>query len=139
MNKIELFKDTIPTLTCLQKSNVPLYLLSNAIFKKEIMTSFIDQFHLNPYFKETFFSADYHVRKPHPDFFQAVFHSIQNTFPEITKQEVLFIGDNYNADVLGSRNFGFTPIYLNRLNLPDTNPYHVLEIHSLSELLPLMH
>lgn len=138
MNQITLFKDTIPTLTSLKRSETPLYLLSNAIFKKNVMTPYINHFHLEPYFNETFFSADYGVRKPHPAFFQAVFNSIHTTFPDIPKQQILFVGDNYTADVLGSHAFGFTPVYLNRLHLPNSNPNHFLEIQSLTELIPLI-
>jgi len=138
MNQIQLFKDTIPPLTFLQKSGIPFYLLSNAIFKKDVMTRYLSRFGLAPYFKETFFSAGYSIRKPHPALFQTVYHSILTTSPEVTKNQILFVGDNYTADVLASNAFGFTPVYLNRLHLPDTNTNHFLEISSLSELTRLI-
>ncbi|GKX65061.1 HAD family hydrolase [Inconstantimicrobium mannanitabidum] len=138
MNPTELFNETISTLEKLNSLGIPVYLLSNSIFKKNVMKKFINQYELEKYFVNTYFSADYKVRKPHKDFFQVVFDDIQKDNKGIENEEVFFIGDNYDADVLGAKNFGFTPVFLNRKHVDGINNKGFLEINSLNELFELM-
>lgn len=137
MNSTELFYDTISTLENLKSLGIPVYLLSNSIFKKNVMQKFINQYDLEKYFINIYFSADYKVRKPHKDFFQIVLDEIKKDNSNIRIEEVFFIGDNYNADILGSKNFGFTPVFLNRKQIAEINDKNFLEINSLDGLFDL--
>lgn len=137
MNSTELFYDTISTLEKLKSLGIPVYLLSNSIFKKNVMQKFINQYDLEKYFVSIYFSADYKVRKPHKDFFQIVLDEIKKDNSNIRIEEVSFIGDNYNADILGSKNFGFTPVFLNRKQIAEINDKNFFEINSLDELFDL--
>lgn len=138
MNATELFPDTISTLNQLKLLNVPIFLLSNSIFKKNVMNKFINQFDLEKYFINTHFSADYNIRKPHNDFFKIVFDDIKEYDASIQIEEVYFIGDNYEADVLGTKNFGFTPVFINRKQDVNINNRNFIEIKSLNELLEIV-
>ncbi len=53
-------------------------------------------------------------------------------------RQVFFIGDNYEADVLGAENFGFTPVFINRQHNTNVNNKNFLEIKSLNELLEVI-
>lgn len=77
------------------------------------------------------------MRKPHKDFFQIVLDEIKKDNSNIRIEEVFFIGDNYNADILGSKNFGFTPVFLNRKQIAEINDKNFLEINSLDGLFDL--
>lgn len=101
------------------------------------MQKFINQYDLEKYFVSIYFSADYKVRKPHKDFFQIVLDEIKKDNSNIRTEEVFFIGDNYNADILGAKNFGFTPVFLNRKQIAEINNENFLEINSLDELFDL--
>jgi HAD superfamily hydrolase (TIGR01549 family) len=135
MNENELFEDTLITLEKLKSLNIPVYLLSNSIFKKYVMQRLLLQFELEKYFEGIYFSADYKVRKPHKEFFQVVMNEIKKHNKEIHPDEIFYIGDNYKADVLGAANFGFTPVFLNRNRIDDINKEDFKEITSLLEVL----
>ena len=134
MNTTELFNETIPTLEQLKLLEIPAYLLSNSIFKKNVMKKFINQYDLEKYFVNTHFSADYKIRKPHKDLFKIVFDDIKKYDDSIGMEQVYFIGDNFEADVLGAGNFGFTPVFINRKQDTDVNSKNFIEIKSLNEL-----
>ncbi len=134
MNETELFMDTHITLEKLKALNIPIYLLSNSIFNKDVMKRFLNQYDLEKYFEGIYFSADYKVRKPHKEFFQVVMNEIKKQNKEIHPDEIFYIGDNYKADVLGAANFGFTPVFLKRNRIDDINKEDFKEITSLLEI-----
>lgn len=138
MNTIELFNDTVSTLEQLKLLGIPVYLLSNSIFKKNVMKKFINQYDLEKYFVNIHFSADYKVRKPHKDFFKVVFDDIKKHDTSIKMEQVYFIGDNFKADVLGAENFGFTPVFINRKHDSGINNKNFIEIKSLNDLLEVI-
>ncbi|WP_291569262.1 HAD family hydrolase [Clostridium sp. UBA4548] len=138
MNATELFNDTISTLEQLNLLGIPIYLLSNTIFKKNVMKKFINQYDLEKYFVNIHFSADYKLRKPHKDLFKVVFDDIKEADTTVEKGQVYFVGDNFEADVLGAENFGFTPVFINRKYNSDINKKNFIEIKSLSELLEII-
>lgn len=138
INTTELFNDTIYTLEQLKLLGIPVYLLSNSIFKKNVMRKFINQYDLEKYFVNIHFSADYKIRKPHKDLFKIVFDDIKKYEDRIEMKQVYFIGDNFEADVLGAENFGFTPIFINRKYDNDINNKNFIEIKSLNELLEVI-
>jgi putative hydrolase of the HAD superfamily len=135
INTTELFNDTISTLEQLKSLGIPVYLLSNSIFKKNVMKKFINQYDLEKYFVNIHFSADYKIRKPHKDLFKIIFDDIKKYDTSIDMEEVYFIGDNFEADVLGAENFGFTPVFINRKNYTNITNKNFIEIKSLNELL----
>jgi HAD superfamily hydrolase (TIGR01549 family) len=138
INTTELFNDTISTLNQLKLLGIPVYLLSNSIFKKNIMKKFINQYDLEKYFINTHFSADYNIRKPHKDLFKIVFDDIKEYDASIQMEQVYFIGDNFEVDVLGAENFGFTPVFINRKQDTNINNKDFIEIKSLNELLEIV-
>lgn len=138
MNTAELFPDTISTLYQLKLLKKPIFLLSNSIFNKNVMKKYIDQFDLEKYFINTHFSADYNIRKPHKDIFKIVFDDIKEYDASIQKEQVYFIGDNFEADVVGAKSFGFTPVFINRKQDANINNENFIEIKSLNELLEIV-
>lgn len=138
IDSIELFDDTIFTLEQLKALGIPIYLLSNSIFKKNVMTKFINQYDLEKYFVNIYFSADYKLRKPHKDLFKIVFDDIKKYDHSIEKKQVYFVGDNFEADVLGAEGFGFTPVFINRNKDTKVNDKGFFEIEALSELLEII-
>ncbi len=138
INTTELFNDTIYTLEQLKLLGIPIYLLSNSIFKKNVMKKFINQYDLEKYFVNTHFSADYKIRKPHKDLFKIIFDDIKKYDANIKTEQIYFIGDNFEADVLGAENFGFTPIFINRKQDTNINNKNFIEIKSLNELLEVI-
>lgn len=137
MNSSKLFEDTIFTLEKLKSLAIPVYLLSNTIFKKNTMLKIINEYDLEKFFTNTYFSADYKIRKPHKDFFNVVYEKIKMQNGSVNLNEVYFIGDNLEADIKGAENFGFTPVFINRKNL-STEIKKGHEINCLKDLLNII-
>ncbi|NUU98562.1 HAD family hydrolase [Marinitoga sp. 1138] len=49
--------------------------------------------------------------KPDPKIFEYALNEMR-----LSKDDVIFVGDNYNVDILGGNNFGIKSILINRLN-----------------------
>lgn len=138
MNATELFNDTISTLDELKTLGIPVYLLSNCIFKKSVMKKIISQYDIEKYFVNAYFSADYKMRKPHKDFFQIVFDEIKKNDNSIKVEDIYFVGDNFEVDVIGAGNFGFTPVFMNRKQITGINKKNFIEVNSLEEVLEVI-
>lgn len=83
-------------------------------------------------------SADYKIRKPHKDIFKIVFDDVRKYDASIKMEQVYFIGDNFEDDVLGADNFGFTPVFINRKQDTNINNKNFIEIKSLNELIKVI-
>lgn len=121
-----LFDDVRETLTELKKK-YKLALLSNgntASQRRKINTIQIDD--LIDY---SLVSGEFTCRKPNKEIFEYTCKQI-DCLPE----ECVYIGDNYNIDVLGSRNAGLKPIYVSRNNEVHED---VKTIYQIKELLDL--
>lgn len=103
-----------------------------------MVLKWIIQYDLEKYFVNIHFSADYKIRKPHKDLFKIVFDDIKKYDTSIELEQVYFIGDNFEDDVLGSHNFGFIPVFINRKYDIDINNKSFIEIKSLNELLEVI-
>ncbi|MGD9093049.1 MAG: HAD-IA family hydrolase, partial [Anaerolineales bacterium] len=69
--------------------------------------------------------------KPDPVVFQ---HAVQNY--GIRPERVLYVGDNYYADVVGAENAGLVPVLVDPEGVfPDANCMVIYEVGELPELL----
>lgn len=68
--------------------------------------------------------------KPDVRFFEHAMTLAKN----IKKENALVIGDRYEADILGAKNFGVDSCWFNHKNEKPENPIHTYEIKSLKEL-----
>ncbi len=74
-------------------------------------------------------------QKPNAAYFQTALHSVNNPL----KENVLVIGDNLSADILGGNQFGLDTCWYNyqrKLNNTDVLPKY--EIQHFTELLPIL-
>ena len=121
-----LFDDVRDTLSAL-KSKYKLALLTNgnaSSQRRKINTIQIDD--LIDY---SLVSSEFGVKKPDKSIFEYTCHQIGYKC-----EECAYIGDNYNIDVLGSRNAGMLPIYVSRNHEEHED---VQTIHEIKELLKL--
>ncbi len=75
-------------------------------------------------------SSEYIVKKPDKQIFEYTAKQLG-----LNTNECVYVGDNYNIDVLGSRNAGMTPIYVSRKNEIHND---VTTIKQISELLNIL-
>lgn len=89
------------------KSNYKLVLVTNGLSK--VQNPRIHSSRMNEYFPLVFISEEVGCSKPSNEFFQHVF----NHLGEITKEDILIIGDSMSSDMLGGRNFGIDTCWFN--------------------------
>lgn len=116
VGRCHLFDDTITVLEKLKELKFEIHLLSNCIYHKKQMVNLLDKLGITKYFQSIHFSSDYKVRKPSSKFFEVVINDVKKRIPHINIKDIIFSGDNFEADIYGSYNSGMTPIYINRKN-----------------------
>ncbi len=78
----------------------------------------------------TLVSSEVNMKKPDIRLFEYIANKLN-----LKPNECIYVGDNYNIDVLGSRNAGMTPIFISRNNESYDN---VIVIKEISELLNIL-
>ena len=68
-----------------------------------------------PYVKEIFTSEEIGFAKPSKEFFEAC----KKELPDFENDEIMMIGDSINADIEGSKKFGFKTCWFNFAKKPD--------------------
>ncbi len=120
----EVFEGTYDILNYL-KSKYKLHIITNGF--SEIQATKLKNSKLDGYFEEIITSESVGVKKPNPEIF-AYALKIANA----QKQESVMIGDSWEADIIGAKNFGILPIYCNFENQPKDSS--ILSIERLLDL-----
>ncbi len=117
----------IDLLDYLTAQGYPLYILSNGF--TEVQSRKLESGGIAHYFKRLILSDEIGVTKPDRRLFD---YALQQIGAE--PSEVLIVGDNYDADILGAINAGWSAIYFNRDCLPVSGmpPHYV--VTSLEEI-----
>ncbi len=105
----KVYPEVVPTLKSLQSAGVRMGIVSNTTnpgFMKDYERAVMG---LDPYFEFSIYSSEVPFRKPHPSIFQLALRRLQ-----LQPEEVLFIGDNLNADIAGARGVGLPTAWINR-------------------------
>ncbi|MGH7909611.1 MAG: HAD family hydrolase, partial [Thermodesulfobacteriota bacterium] len=71
----------------------------------------LDRFGIENFFEKILISIEVGFRKPKADIFQKAFIHLK-----IKPDEAIFVGDNFEADVIGSKNAGMDIIWVNKGN-----------------------
>ena len=106
-----LFSDTARTLSRLQESGRPQAVVAN--WEREL-PHLIEQLGISAHFSCVVASEAVGVEKPDPAIFQLALAELSLSIPE---QIVLYVGNEYRADVLGARAAGLTPVLIDRYAL----------------------
>lgn len=97
---------SLPLLGSLRKANVPLGLVSNVTGPSEIFEKDISEKGLKSYFDAVVWSSNVGVRKPNPKIYQIILEELKLK----PSEQIVMIGDNEIADILGGKQMGFTTI-----------------------------
>ncbi len=112
----------------LRKAGYTLAVLSN---RRSSFMDIMDELSLTKHFDAIMFAGEVGSWKPDP----AVFTPLLERF-ELAPEETLYIGDNYYADVVGSRKAGLVPVlYDPRGIFPDADCARITSFNALSEIL----
>lgn len=123
--KFKNYGDSLPALQALKGKNMRMGVISNI---GEQIDSYLDKAGFTGYFsyKVTSFEAGYD--KPQPQIFDMALKRAG-----VTAKEALFVGDQYDLDVVGARSAGITPILIDRDG--DGATYDCIVIKDLSQVL----
>ena len=114
-----LYDDVLPTVTTLKKRGLILGLISNLVIGTVGLESYLD-------FIVT--AKEIGADKPEPPIFLAALERAG-----VNASEAVYVGDQYQTDVVGARGVGIKPILIDRYDLmPEVNDCP--RIHSLTEV-----
>ncbi len=88
---------------------------------------------LVPYFDQIVISGDFGRGKPDPSIFE---HAL--SLMNLSKEEVIMVGDNLMTDVLGANRAGIKTVWVNRHNKDRNEVIPTFEIKHLKELFPIL-
>jgi len=100
-----LFDGTIEVLDYL-KPKYQLHIITNGF--SEVQGDKMKNSKIDYYFDKIITSESVGVKKPNPEIFE---YALQ--VANATKKESIMIGDSWEADIMGAKNFGIKPIYCN--------------------------
>ena len=104
--KFKNYNDSLPALQALKGKNIQMGVISNI---GEQIDSYLDRAGFTDYFVYKITSFEAGCDKPQPQIFQLALKRAG-----VTAAEALFVGDQYDLDVLGARSAGITPILIDR-------------------------
>lgn len=103
-------KDTVEIFNILINKGVSLSLLSNTGFIKGLtLKQYFKDIKLYDYFSFQIYSDECNISKPNNKVYNLLFDEVLK-FKNITKQDILHIGDNQNADYYGASQYGLNTI-----------------------------
>lgn len=118
---------TMQTLKCLHRMSIPMGILSNTEYTKRDMDRALKETGLSKFFILGLYSSDPGMcRKPCINIFYKALSIIQEFIPNIRPSEVLYVGNNYIADIYGANAAGFKTAYLTH-----DNPFKAIAVREL--------
>lgn len=124
-SRLVAFEDVLPTLSALQQKGMNLGVVSNM---GRTLPQLLATVGLKSYFPIIVSSGEVGITKPHPGIFQAALHRAA-----LDASEALYVGDQYEYDVVGARSAGLIPILVDRYGLLSHHA-DCLRVGSLEEL-----
>lgn len=135
MQQVTLTDEVADTLQALREQGIPMYVLSNSIFTGEANRRLLRSFGIGEYFGKLYSSADYGIRKPHPQFFETAVREVLEGNPGAKREDILYVGNDYQTDVTGGIRAGLRVVWYNAAGLPDKDGLGAAEIADFRDLL----
>ena len=137
-NDFELEPGTKDFLIKCSQKDIPMYVLSNSGFRGDALMLILNRFGIGKYFKKLWSSAEFGRIKPDREFFELAISTALSENPNDKREDIIFVGDMYDADVIGAHNAGIKAAWLNKKGGVDTNnlaSYEASSIRGLSKFI----
>lgn len=133
INSLRIYQSTYDLLKTLTAKYM-LGLVSNFAYSPGVHLV-LDRFALKPFFTTLVISGEIGWKKPSHRIFKMALSQLS-----VEPKKAIFVGDDYEADIKGSKNAGMKSVWINRINEPLTHetPKPDYEISNLSELLEIL-
>ena len=122
---------------CSQK-NIPMYVLSNSGFSGGALMEILNRYGIGKYINKLWSSADYGRVKPDRGLFEYAVNNALVDNPDETKEDIFYIGDMYETDVMGASGVGIKSIWLNKKNGTDTEGLATHVVTSPEQIIGLL-
>lgn len=133
-NDFDLEKGTEEFLALCSQKNIPMYVLSNSGFRGEALMLILNRFGIGKYFNKLWSSAEFGRIKPCREFFELAISTALSENPNEKRENIIFVGDMYDTDVIGARNAGIKAAWLNKKGGEDPDKLAAYEIQTVSGL-----
>ena len=133
-NEVRIFEGLPEMLGSFRKENIPMYVLSNSGFTDGALSIMLDSLGIGHYFEKVWSSADFGRIKPDKDFFEMAVLGIQEKYPKITKDDIIYTGDTYFTDIAGAHNAGIRCVWIDPEDEPDEYGYAAYQIKDITGL-----
>ena len=117
-----------------EKKNIPMYVLSNSGFRGEALTEILNRFGIGKHFRRLWSSADYGRIKPDTGFFNQAIETALQDNPDEKRENIIFVGDIYDTDVIGAHDAGIKSAWLNKKGECDIKGIATYNCSSAEEL-----
>ena len=137
-NDFELEQGTEEFLIKCSQKDIPMYVLSNSGFRGDALMLILKRFGIGKYFRKLWSSAEFGRIKPDREFFELAISTALSENPNDKREDIIFVGDMYDADVIGAHNAGIKAAWLNKKGGVDTNnlaSYEASSIRGLSKFI----
>ena len=111
-----------PTLIKIRDQGATISLLSNTGFiKGTTLRKVLTKLKILDLFDFVIFSDEIDMSKPNNEIYKLLFNKVKvlKKSNSIKKEKIVHIGDNYTADYIGAKEFGFKAIFVDKLNTLD--------------------
>lgn len=99
----------------------------------------IEKANLRAVMKGFFISDEIGFEKPSKEFFEPVFREIREKYGDVSKEEIIIIGDSLTSDMQGGNNVGIKCCWYNPDKLPKNQSLKIdYEITNLSQVLDII-
>lgn len=112
-----------PTLIKIREQGATTSILSNTGFiKGTTLRKVLTKLKLLDLFDFVIFSDEIDMSKPNNQIYELLYDKVKvlKKSNSIKKEKIAHIGDNYTADYLGAKDFGFNAVFVDQLNTIDT-------------------
>ena len=112
-----------PTLMKIREQGATTSILSNTGFiKGTTLRKVLTKLKILDLFDFVIFSDEIDMSKPNNKIYELLYNEVKvlKKSNSINKEKIVHIGDNYTADYLGAKNFGFNAVFVDQLNTIDT-------------------
>ena len=120
-NSLELDPGIERLLSEFNRNDIPMYVLSNSGFRAGALKEILNRFGIGQYFINLWSSADFGKIKPCKEFFELAIQTALADHPGERRENIIFIGDIYETDVIGASNAGIKSAWFNKKGEPDND------------------
>lgn len=117
-----------------KQKGIPMYVLSNSGFTAGCLMEILNRYEIGQYFRHLWSSADFGRIKPCRDFFELAINTALEENPGEKREDIIFVGDIYETDVIGASDAGIKSVWINKKNEEDERGLATYIISSIEDL-----